>query len=159
MTVKPRLFPLRPALLAAVFMVPVAAMSLAPPARADIEFRHALDNSPLDLAPIKGEDITAEVEAFHKDGVNPYDGNADAIAAGKTLYNEHCQACHKPDGTGGMGPSLVDEVFIHKRANTDVGIFEIIHSGSSGAMRSFSIRGVTQDQMLKMIAYIHTLKK
>lgn len=159
MTVKSRLFPLRPALLAAVFLVPMVAMSLAPPAMADIEFRHALDNSPLDLAPIKGEEFTAAVEAFRKDGVNPYDGEADAIAAGKALYDEHCQACHKPDGTGGMGPSLVDEVFINKRANTDVGVFEIVHSGSSGAMRSFSIRGVTQDQILKMIAYIHTLKK
>ncbi|AHB50276.1 hypothetical protein W911_12905 [Hyphomicrobium nitrativorans NL23] len=159
MTLKSRLFPLRPALFAAAFMVPAVTMSLAPPAMAEIEFRHALDNSPLDLAPIKGEEITAAVEAFRKDGVNPYNGDADAIAAGKTLYNDNCQACHKPDGSGGMGPSLIDDVYINKRANTDVGVFEIIHSGSSGAMRSFSIRGVTQDQILKMIAYIHTLKK
>lgn len=159
MTLKSCFFPLRPALVAAVFMVPVVSISLAPSALADIEFRHALDNSPLDLAPIKGEEITAAVESFRKDGVNPYDGDADAIAAGKALYDDNCQACHKPDGTGGMGPSLVDDVYINKRANTDVGVFEIIHSGSSGAMRSFSIRGVTQDQILKMIAYIHTLKK
>ena len=160
MTLNPRFFPLRPALVAAaVFMGPAVAMSLAPSARADVEFRHALDNSPLDLAPIKGEEITAAVEAFRKDGVNPYNGDADAVAAGKELYNEHCQACHNPAGTGGMGPSLIDDVFINKRANTDVGVFEIVHSGSSGAMRSFSIRGVTQDQILKMIAYIHTLKK
>lgn len=159
MPMKLRLLPLRPALAAALLMVPAVAITFAPSAMADVEFRHALDNSPLDLAPIKGEEITAAVEAFRKDGVNPYGGDADAIAAGKTLYNEHCQACHKPDGTGGMGPSLVDDVFINKRANTDVGVFEIIHSGSSGAMRSFSIRGVTQDQILKIIAYLHTLKK
>ena len=35
----------------------------------------------------------------------------------------------------------------------------IIHSGAAGAMRPFSKRGVTQDQILKIIAYIHTLKK
>ena len=31
--------------------------------------------------------------------------------------------------------------------------------GAAGAMRPFSKRGVTQDQILKIIAYIHTLKK
>lgn len=135
------------------------ALALAAPARADVEFRHALDGSPLDLAPIKGEQITDAVTAFRKDGVNPYDGNAEAVAAGKALFEENCQACHGADGTGGMGPSLVDDVYVNTRANTDVGKFEIIHSGASGAMRSFSERGVTQDQVLKLIAYIHSLKK
>jgi cytochrome c-L len=58
-----------------------------------------------------------------------------------------------------MGPSLVDQVYSNKRANTDVGMFEIIHSGASGAMRSFAERGIKQDEILKIIAYIHTLKK
>jgi len=129
------------------------------PARADVEFRHALDDSVLDLEPIKGEEITEKVKAFRKDGVNPYNGDADALAAGKTLYEDNCQACHLDDGRGGMGPSLIDDVYVNARANTDVGMFEIIHSGASGAMRSFAERGVTQDQILKIIAYIHSLKK
>lgn len=129
------------------------------PAVADVEFRHALDDSPLDLEPIKGEEITDAVKAFRKDGNNPYNGKADAIAAGKTLYEDNCQACHLDDGRGGMGSSLIDDVYVNARANTDVGVFEIIHSGASGAMRSFAERGVTQDQILKLIAYIHTLKK
>ena len=58
-----------------------------------------------------------------------------------------------------MGPSLIDDVIVNKRANTDVGMFEIIHSGASGAMRPFSKRGMTQDQILKIIAYVHSLKK
>lgn len=143
------------ALVAAAMLAPV----LPSPAIADVEFRHALDDSPLDLEPIKGEELTDAVTSFRKDGVNPYNGQADAIAAGQTLFDDNCQACHGADGTGGMGPSLVDEVFVNARANTDVGIFEIIHSGASGAMRSFSERGVTQDQILKIIAYIHSLKK
>jgi cytochrome c-L len=58
-----------------------------------------------------------------------------------------------------MGPSLIDDVVLNKRAGTEVGMFEVIHSGASGAMRPFAKRGMTQDQMLKLIAYIHTLKK
>ncbi|MBX9864522.1 MAG: c-type cytochrome [Hyphomicrobium sp.] len=132
---------------------------LATPSLADVEFKHALDDSVLDLAPIKGEEITDAVKSFYKDGVNPYSGNAEAIAAGKTLYEDNCQACHLEDGRGGMGPSLIDDIYVNARANTDVGMFEIIHSGASGAMRSFSERGLKQDEMLKIIAYIHTLKK
>lgn len=140
---------------AAILLAPVSPSS----ALADVEFRHALDDSVLDLEPIKGEEITDAVKAFRKDGVNPYNGQADAISAGQTLFDDNCQACHGADGTGGMGPSLVDEVYVNTRANTDVGMFEIIHSGASGAMRSFSERGVTQDQILKIIAYVHSLKK
>jgi len=136
----------------------VALVLAAAPAIA-VEFRNALDDSPLEMDPIKGEEFTDAVKSFHESGENPYNGNADAIAAGKALYNQDCQVCHKPDGSGGMGPSLIDDTVINTRANTDVGMFEIIHSGAAGAMRPFSKRGVTQDQMLQIIAYIHTLKK
>lgn len=135
------------------------ALAVVPPALADVTFRHALDDSALDLDPIEGEEITDAVKAFYKDGVNPYADNAEAVAAGKTLYEDNCQACHLEDGRGGMGPSLIDDIYVNKRANTDVGMFEIIHSGASGAMRSFSARGVKQDEILRIIAYIHTLKK
>jgi cytochrome c-L len=134
-------------------------LALVVPAAAAVEFLNALDDSPIDMAPIKGEVFTDAVKTFQETGKNPYVGNADAIAAGKALYDANCQVCHKPDGSGGMGPSLIDETYVNKRANTDVGMFEVIHSGAAGAMRPFSKRGVTQDQILQMIAYIHTLKK
>lgn len=137
----------------------VLSLALVAPAIASVEFRNALDNSPLDLAPIKGEEISDAVKDFYQTGKDPYVGQADAIAAGKVLYNEHCQACHMPDGAGGMGPSLIDDVVVNERAGSDVGKFEIIHSGASGAMKAFSKRGITQDQILKIIAYVHSLKK
>lgn len=137
----------------------VAFAALTVSASADVEFQHALDDSPLDLSPIEGETITDAVKEFRETGKDPYIGNAEATAEGKALYEENCQTCHMPDGTGGMGPSLVDDVFLNERANTDVGKFEVIHSGAAGAMRPFSKRGITQDQILKLIAYIHSLKK
>ena len=140
-------------------LILAVSLALVVPALAAVEFRHALDDSPLDLSPIPGEEITDAVKSFYETGKDPYAGNADAIAAGKALYTQHCQSCHMPDGKGGMGPSLIDDVVVSKRAGTEVGMFEVIHSGASGAMRPFSKRGVTQDQILKIIAYIHTLKK
>ncbi|MDH4981949.1 c-type cytochrome [Hyphomicrobium sp. D-2] len=124
-----------------------------------VEFKSALDDSPIDMDPIKGEEFTDAVKKFHETGENPYNGNADEIAAGQKLYNANCQVCHKPDGSGGMGPALNDDAVVNPRANTDVGMFEIIHSGAAGAMRPFAKRGMTQDQMLKIIAFINTLKK
>jgi cytochrome c-L len=124
-----------------------------------VEFKNALDDSPLDLSPIKGETFTDAVKSFHETGKNPYVGNAEATAAGKALYDANCQVCHKPDGSGGMGPSLIDNTIGNTRADTDVGKFEIIHSGAAGAMRPFSKRGITQDQILHIIAYVDSLKK
>lgn len=141
-----------------LWLLGAVAIALALPALA-VEFKNALDDSPLDLSPIKGETFTDAVKSFHETGVNPYVGKPDAIAAGKALYDANCQVCHKPDATGGMGPSLIDDIVVNARANTDVGKFEIIHSGAAGAMRPFSKRGITQDQILHIIAYVDSLKK
>jgi cytochrome c-L len=131
--------------------------ALALPALAGVEFKNALDDSPLDLSPIEGETITDAVKKFYETGTDPYIGDADATAKGKALFNENCQSCHGADATGGMCPGLVGDVHVNTRAGTDVGKFEIIHSGAAGAMKAFSKRGITQDQILQIIAYIHTL--
>jgi cytochrome c-L len=142
-------------------LLPAALLSLAlaGTALAEVQFRNALDDSPIDAKPVKGEVFPDAVNKFHETGVNPYDGNAEVISATKEIFEEKCAACHNSDGTGRIGPSLIDDDYANKRANTDVGMFEIIHSGASGAMRSFADRGMTQDEMLKLIAYVHSLKK
>ena len=38
-------------------------------------------------------------------------------------------------------------------------MFEVIYSGASGEMQAFSKRGLTQDQILRIIAYVRCLKK
>ena len=81
-----------------------------------VEFKNALDDLPLDLSPIKGETITDAVKSFYETGKNPYVGDAEATAAGKALYDANCQVCHKPDGSGGMGPSLIDNTIGNTRA-------------------------------------------
>lgn len=124
-----------------------------------IEFKNALTNAPLDVKPKAGEVETEAVKTFKETGENPYNGDAAAVEAGKALYTTNCSACHLPDGTGRIGPNIVDDEVVRERTNTDVGMFEIIYGGGSGAMQSFHRRGMTQDNMLKIMAYVRSIGK
>ena len=123
-----------------------------------VAFQHPLDNKALPIVPMPGETVSAQATQFKKTGVNPYKGNAAAINAGKTSYQQWCAACHLPDGTGRIGSNLVDNTYTYPRTKTDVGTFEVIYGGASGAMQSFGGR-VSQDDILKIMTYVESLKK
>jgi len=139
--------------LAAVFALWPAA-SLSQP----VEFHHVFDNSLLDVAPKPNEQFTEAVREFHRTGQNPYAGKPEAIEEGKRLYGQFCQACHMPDGSGGMGASLIGDKHIYPRITTDKGWFEVVFGGASGAMQPFGLR-MSQDQILRVMAYVRTLVK
>jgi cytochrome c(L) len=136
-------------------------VSEAGPGNATIEgvtFLHPLDNKPLNLDLLPDQQITTAVQQFRASKSNPYRGDSGAVAGGKELYEKWCQACHLPDATGRIGPNLIDNDYRYPRANTDIGEFEIIYAGAAGAMQAFGDR-VTQDEILKIMAYIDSLKK
>ncbi len=123
------------------------------------DFKNPLDNSPMTFELQPGEIETPVVKKFKETGDNGYRGNADAMADGKKLYVSNCIVCHGADGTGKMGPTLVGKDVIYKQVLTDPGMFSIIYGGASGAMQSFHRRGMQQDEMLRIIAYVRTLDK
>jgi cytochrome c-L len=123
------------------------------------DFKSPLDNSPMTFELQPGEIETAAVKKFKETGNNDYRDNDDAIADGKKLYVSNCIICHGADGTGKMGPTLVGKDVVYKQVLTDPGMFSIIYGGASGAMQSFHRRGMKQDEMLKIVAYVRTLDK
>lgn len=123
-----------------------------------IEFRHALTGKPLDMNMRPDQEITEAVKTFHQTGENPYSGDADAIEAGKKVYDKLCAACHLKDGSGRIGPNLTDDTWTRERTNTEVGRFEVIYGGGAGAMQAFGLR-IDQDEILKVMAYIDTFRQ
>jgi cytochrome c-L len=123
------------------------------------DFKNPLDDSKMEFVLQPGEIETPAVKKFKATGDNDYRGNADAIAQGKDLYVENCVVCHGEDGRGKMGPTLVGKDVVYKQARTDPGMFSIIYGGAGGAMQPFSRRGMKQDEMLKIIAYVRSLDK
>lgn len=122
-------------------------------------FKHPIDGAPIEVPLKAGEKETPALKEFKQTGTNTYRDNAAAVQSGKALYEQWCQACHNADATGKMGPPLVGGQYIYPQTATDVGMFSIIYAGASGAMQPFSKRDVTQDDMLKIIAYIRSLDR
>jgi cytochrome c-L len=122
------------------------------------QFTSPLDDSPLEIKLLPGEKITEGVQKFYDTGEDPYKDDPQALADGKNLYLTYCQACHLPDGSGRIGPSLIGDTHHYPRFTTDKGMFEIVYGGGTGAMQPFGKR-LTQDQILRVMAYARSLKK
>ncbi|MDP9169441.1 MAG: c-type cytochrome, partial [Acidobacteriota bacterium] len=85
---------------------------------------------------------------------NPFAGNAQAIATGKTLYGQACVACHGGDARGERAPSLVSGNLAH--GNADGQVFINIRSGIRGTqMPAFA--QFTTDQTWQLISYLRSL--
>lgn len=44
----------------------------------------------------------------------------DAVTAGEQVYAQNCVACHNPDLRGGIGPSFLDDEWIHGGQASDI---------------------------------------
>jgi cytochrome c oxidase cbb3-type subunit 2 len=99
---------------------------------------------------------------------NPLSGDPKAIALGKKLYGEHCEACHGAGGAGGIGPSLADDVFFGVKGDLpDDDYFEVINNGIEAGMveegrvakdNMPSFKSLGRDQIWSLVAYIRSLQ-
>jgi cytochrome c oxidase cbb3-type subunit 3 len=84
----------------------------------------------------------------------PYYDNAQAVATGKLLYNQfNCVGCHF-NGGGGIGPALMDDVWIYGGRLDQ--IYDSIYQGRPNGMPAW--RGkITDEQMWQIAAYVRSM--
>lgn len=87
---------------------------------------------------------------------NPYRGNAAAIADGQQTFTTICAACHKPDASGLIGPSLVDPYWKYGHADAD--LFLTVTKGRPGGMPAWESQ-LGSEKLWKALAYLETLPK
>lgn len=87
---------------------------------------------------------------------NPFRGNAAAIAEGQQVFATICAACHKPDASGLVGPSLVDPYW--KYGNSDSELFKTVMEGRPAGMPAWA-QQLGADKVWKSLAFLETLPK
>ena len=122
-------------------------------------FTDPLNGKPIEVPLKAGEVETPAVKQFKDSGTNIYRNDPVPVQGGKALYEQWCQSCHNTDATGKLGPALIGSQHIYPQTATDVGMFSVIYAGAAGAMQPFSKRDLSQDEMLKIIAYIRSLDR
>jgi cytochrome c oxidase cbb3-type subunit III len=84
----------------------------------------------------------------------PYQYNAYAISEGKTLYNQfNCSGCHS-NGGGGMGPPLMDDIWIY--GSDPASVFATIVEGRPNGMPAWRGR-IPNYQVWRLVAYVRSM--
>ncbi|RIL04804.1 MAG: hypothetical protein DCC71_12720 [Proteobacteria bacterium] len=87
---------------------------------------------------------------------NPFRGDAAAIAEGQQVFATICAACHKPDASGLVGPSLVDPYW--KYGDSDADLFQTVAKGRPAGMPAWESQLGTE-KIWKALAFMETLPK
>jgi len=106
------------------------------------------------LAQVERAEAQAEIVRASLPTQNPFREDPAAIAEGQLVFNQICSACHKPDGSGLVGPSLIDPYW--KYGNTDPELFASVSEGRPGGMPAWGPQ-LGSEKIWKSLAYLETL--
>jgi mono/diheme cytochrome c family protein len=103
------------------------------------------------------DDMDLYGDMLEDDMVNPFEGDAEAIAAGYERFNSRCSYCHGMRGIGAKGPPLTRGYF-KKSGGTNINLYSTIASGLTingqpTQMGAFS-RTIEDDDIWRIIAYM-----
>ena len=83
-----------------------------------------------------------------------YEGNANAISQGQSLYGSmNCAGCHSHGG-GGMGPALIDDEWRYGGRIDQIAV--TINEGRPNGMPAFRGR-LSEDQVWQLAAYVRSM--
>lgn len=78
------------------------------------------------------------------------------IESGQLLYNTNCSVCHGNNGSGGVGPNLTDEYWLHGNSSNEIA--RIIANGNpSRGMISWKHQ-LSPTEVGKIVTYINSLQ-
>jgi mono/diheme cytochrome c family protein len=84
---------------------------------------------------------------------NPHEGNEDALADGKRLFDHfNCSGCHAAGG-GAIGPALIDDEWIY--GSRPGNIFWTIVEGRPQGMPAFGGR-ISEDQIWRLVTFVRS---
>jgi cytochrome c oxidase cbb3-type subunit III len=103
----------------------------------------------------EGQELPAGPSTMPRPNPNPYEGNSYALAEGQRLFEWYnCAGCHFRGG-GGIGPALMDDVWIYGKSPAR--IYQTIVEGRPNGMPSF--RGkIPTYQIWQIVTYVEELK-
>lgn len=79
-----------------------------------------------------------------------------ALAAGKTVFQAYCAACHAADGGGVIGPNLTDAFWIH--GGSPAQVYTTVHDGVlSKGMPAWG-QSLKPDEVTAVVAYVISLQ-
>jgi len=92
---------------------------------------------------------------------NPFWGDAQAASQGEQLYNQNCTLCHGvAGGSGEIGPAILNSNMsapLRGELN-DFQIVEAVRNGVPGTVMSAWAGKLSDDDILKVGAYLHSLR-
>src|SRR5262249_19885569 len=89
------------------------------------------------------------------DRANPYQSQADAVAAGKRLFGDHCAPCHGENAEGKKKKPALTSERIQQQA-TEGDIHWLLFNGNGGRGMPFGEK-LPDPKLWQLIAYIKSL--
>ena len=77
------------------------------------------------------------------------------VSKGKEIFAANCAVCHKPDGSGLIGPNLTDDHWIYGGAPDK--IYRTVSNGAANGMPAWGPQ-LGQERVEDAVAYVLTLK-
>jgi len=94
-------------------------------------------------------------------------GGSDAVASGFSIFSTTCQACHGPDGGGGLGTNLKTSTLVAQSTDAELIAFLEVGRGSEDPENTTGYEmpakggnsSLTTEDLANVVAYLRTINQ